>query len=95
MRCPNCNSTEHEPYAKFCHVCGLILSNSFVNNRGKSEKPQSRNISYNIPNAIDLNLPSGTNRASFNVGATKPEECGSYFAWSETEEKTEYSWRTC
>jgi formylglycine-generating enzyme required for sulfatase activity len=22
MKCPNCNSTEHEPNARFCHVCG-------------------------------------------------------------------------
>lgn len=27
-----------------------------------------------------------------NVGATAPEEYGSYFAWGETEEKVEYSW---
>lgn len=25
MRCPNCNITNHEPAAKFCHVCGVEL----------------------------------------------------------------------
>lgn len=25
MKCPNCNETEHEPTAKFCHVCGRKL----------------------------------------------------------------------
>ena len=25
MFCPNCNATEHEPTAKFCHVCGQVL----------------------------------------------------------------------
>lgn len=30
--------------------------------------------------AVDLGLPSGTKWASCNIGATKPEEYGSYFA---------------
>jgi len=25
MRCPNCNETDHEPHARFCHVCGHKL----------------------------------------------------------------------
>ena len=41
--------------------------------------------------AIDLGLPSGTKWASCNVGATKPEEYGGYYAWGETEEKEVYS----
>ena len=41
--------------------------------------------------AIDLGLPSGTKWASCNVGATKPEEYGGYFAWGETEEKEVYN----
>jgi len=44
--------------------------------------------------AIDLGLPSGTLWASYNVGATKPEEYGGYYAWGETEEKESYSWST-
>ena len=35
--------------------------------------------------AVDLGLPSGTRWASCNVGATKPEEIGGYYAWGETE----------
>lgn len=41
--------------------------------------------------AVDLGLPSGTRWASYNVGATKQEEFGGYFAWGETEEKGEYT----
>jgi hypothetical protein len=41
--------------------------------------------------AIDLGLPSGTKWASCNVGATKPEEYGGYYAWGETEEKEVYN----
>jgi len=32
--------------------------------------------------------------SSFNVGATKPEEYGDYYAWGETDTKTVYSWST-
>ena len=37
------------------------------------------------PEAIDLGFPSRLKWASFNLGATKPEEYGDYFAWGETE----------
>ena len=48
---------------------------------------------YNVPaEAIDLGLPSGTLWASCNVGATKPEEFGGYYAWGETQEKDSYTW---
>lgn len=44
--------------------------------------------------AVYLGLPSGTKWASYNVGATKPEEFGEYYAWGETKEKDVYNWRT-
>lgn len=47
-----------------------------------------------IPEAVDLGLPSGIKWASFNLGATKPEEYGDYFAWGETFPKEDYSWST-
>lgn len=43
------------------------------------------------PEAIDLGLASRTLWAPYNVGATKPEECGGYYAWGETTEKNEYN----
>ena len=43
---------------------------------------------------VDLGLPSGTLWATCNVGASKPEEYGDYFAWGETEPKSDYSWST-
>ena len=42
------------------------------------------------PQAVDLGLPSGVKWATFNVGATKPEEYGEYFAWGETDPKEDY-----
>ena len=40
---------------------------------------------YNGHAYVDLGLPSGTKWATMNVGATKPEEYGLYFAWGETQ----------
>ncbi|MCQ2199992.1 MAG: hypothetical protein MJZ19_09780 [Paludibacteraceae bacterium] len=42
---------------------------------------------------VDLGVPSGTKWATYNVGATKPEEYGDYFAWEETKPKKEYTWK--
>ena len=41
---------------------------------------------------IDLGL--SVKWATCNVGATKPEEYGDYFAWGETSPKTTYNWNT-
>ena len=51
---------------------------------------------FGIPvgEAVDLGLPSGLKWATFNVGASKPEEYGGYYAWGETEEKENYYWST-
>ena len=43
---------------------------------------------------VDLGLPTGTLWATCNVGANSPEEYGDYFAWAETEAKSDYSWST-
>lgn len=42
--------------------------------------------------AVDLGL--SVKWAAWNVGASSPEEYGSYFAWGETEEKNHYGWKT-
>ena len=47
---------------------------------------------YPVPEMVDLGL--SVKWASFNLGATKPEEYGDYFAWGETEPKEDYSWST-
>ena len=43
---------------------------------------------------VDLGLPSGTLWATYNVGATSPEDYGDYFAWGETQPKDFYNWNT-
>ena len=60
---------------------------------------------YNGHEYVDLGLPSGLKWATCNVGASKPEEYGDYFAWGDTvpyyssqdpltwrEKKTGYNW---
>ncbi len=44
------------------------------------------------PHFIDLGLPSGTLWACCNVGATKPQEQGSFYAWGEVTSKNCYNW---
>ncbi len=44
------------------------------------------------PEAIDLGL--SVMWASHNVGATRPEDYGQYYAWGETETKDTYGWNT-
>ncbi len=43
---------------------------------------------------VDLGLPSGLLWATCNVGASTPYEDGDFFAWGETEPKSDYSWST-
>ena len=51
--------------------------------------------SFDGYNMIDLGLPSGTLWADRNIGASKPEEYGHYFAWGEVEPKYgDYTWET-
>ena len=42
--------------------------------------------------AVDLGL--SVMWATCNLGANSPEEYGDYYAWGETEEKSDYSWDT-
>ena len=43
------------------------------------------------PEAVDLGLPSGLKWASFNLGATKPEEYGGYYQWAGLQDVTDTS----
>lgn len=43
---------------------------------------------------VDLGLPSGLLWATRNVGASRPEDYGDYFAWGETHPKSMYKWQT-
>ncbi len=86
----------------------LLMSLSFVafascedkdntNDGNGSMSENSSSVSYssgteNGHEYVDLGLPSGTLWATCNVGATKPEEFGNYYAWGEVEPKEYYGW---
>lgn len=73
---------------------------------GNSEEPVSTDATYTftveenvtliakfktyLGEAIDLGL--SVKWAAYNVGANSPEDYGGYYAWGETEEKSNYSW---
>ena len=52
------------------------------------------NPQYPVADVVDLGLPSGTKWASWNIGASAPEEIGGYYSWGETEVKNKYDWST-
>ena len=56
----------------------------------KFEAGQSDGYEY-----VDLGLPSGTKWATFNVGATKPEEIGNYYAWGDLKLKIQFTAESC
>ena len=58
-----------------------------------ADRIQAVPSSVPTPEAVDMGL--SVKWASFNLGASKPEEYkGDYYAWAETNTKTDYSWST-
>ena len=55
---------------------------------------KAKNGALNGPDYVDLGLPSGLKWATCNVGASSPKEYGDYYAWGETETKSEYTTAT-
>ena len=80
------------------HVAECVVSTSATFSRSmyRRKRNADNGLTYTLPKPemVDLGLPSGNKWASFNIGATTPEEYGDYFAWGETEPKTDYSWET-
>lgn len=72
--------------------CGDDDEEENNNDTLKKETPSNKPVA--VPEYVDLGLPSGTLWATFNVGATKPEERGDFFAWGETTPKEQYDWNT-
>ena len=51
-------------------------------------------VSFTNYETVDLGLPSGTLWSTFNIGATSCEEYGDYYAWGESEPKSNYVFGT-
>lgn len=71
----------------FCVVGFKTLDNTALAVDGQSKG----NGTLNNHAYVDLGLPSGTMWATCNIGASKPEGCGYYFAWGESSPKSIYN----
>ena len=67
---------------------------SVVKSQNKKGNTVVNNNKLNGHEYVDLGLPSGTKWATCNVGASKPEEYGNYYAYGETTTKDSYVWKT-
>ena len=76
----------------------LYVTKSYVNINYSGNRSTNRSVRLvhdtivPFPEYVDLGL--SVKWATFNVGATSPEDYGDYFAWGETETKETYSWAT-
>lgn len=68
--------------------------NPYLGNIPSEEHPSSGSGKDNGHLYVNLGLPSGTQWATCNIGASKPEEYGGYYAWGEIATKSEYYWST-
>ena len=68
------------------HNGRVTIADRWTPKKGETTCPDA-----NHPHWIDLGLPSGTKWACCNVGASAPEQYGSFYAWGETNTKSVYN----
>ena len=86
------------PTEKKCATCGKPVSKCQYGGSHPKPKPVSAKVSEptgydNGHGYVDLGL--SVKWATCNVGASKPEDYGGYYAWGETSTKSEYTWGNC
>jgi len=104
--CPECNNPVG---SVFCYKCGSIInqSDNFCpicgdDRRNRPFRPFDIGAKRNpygplgiAPDSVDvIDLGLHFRWSSCNVGATRPEERGSLYAWGETEGRTTCDWST-
>ncbi len=77
---------------KFAYAAILVVASAFI--LGSCSKDDEDDNEIDNYEYVDLGLPSGTLWATCNVGASKPEEYGNYYAWGETTSKSVYDWNS-
>ncbi len=87
MTVENLNAETKYYYYAFTQINGV----TYMGDEKTFTTPKNPCPDNHHPHLIDLGLPSGTKWACCNIGATKPEECGDYYAWGEIEEKDNYT----
>lgn len=85
------------PETKYYYCAWVFLNNTqyeFGSIKDFETKEISSSGSGNIGNYEYVDLGLSVKWATCNVGASKPEDYGDYFAWGETEPKDYYDWST-
>lgn len=72
----------------------IVHDTIYIENGSGTDPQPGTDPEVKVPysHAVDLGL--SVKWADMNVGAEKPEDCGWYLAWGETEEKATYDWST-
>ena len=78
-------STRLRPGTKYYCYPSICVENG-IEYYGERKELQMPDVTISTDQAVDLG--TAVLWASWNVGATKPEEPGRYYAWGETEEQT-------
>ena len=61
-----------------------IMEKTYITNKQNNYLEWNKDFfNFSLYEWIDLDLPSGLKWSAWNVGATKPEEYGSYFQWND------------
>jgi hypothetical protein len=74
-------------YRAFCQIDGTYAYGPVLSFTTSDSQSASEGT---VGTAVDLGL--SVKWADHNVGASKPEDYGGYFAWGETVTKSDYSW---
>ena len=81
-------------YPKGRYVQEVRTKKAQLEAQAQQQPQQSLTGSANGHEWVDLGLPSGTLWATCNIGSSKPEGYGNYYAWGETSTKSTYNWNT-
>ena len=76
------------------YYCWAYIMNAYGDNIYWYNSQSFTTLSNVSFQAVDLGLPSGVKWANMNLGASKPEDYGDYYAWGETSPKSNYTWGT-
>jgi hypothetical protein len=91
--CPKCGAKYSSQYPA-CGQCGTNRE-KYLQAQKIEQVTHSPKNEINGHEYVDLGLPSGLKWATCNIGATKPEEYGDFFAWGEDNTKNEYTSNNC
>lgn len=109
-QCKKC-SHKNPTGANFCEKCGADLRNGSSNGfmffiltiivvlslglYFTLKSDMLSEIEASSSEYVDLGLPSGTKWATCNLGASRPQDRGNYYAWGETQKKSSYRKDNC